>query len=229
LTVAATAKARAGVRAVLFDLDGTLVDSAPDLTGTLNDMRAERGLAPWPVAELREHCGSGARGMLTCGLQVKVTDPGYVDLRDNFLARYEARMLRHTAVFEHVVPLLQALDAHGMPWGIVTNKARRFSQPICTALRLLPRAAVLVSGDTTPHAKPHPAPLLEAARQLDKPASACVYVGDDARDITAGGAAGMGTLAALWGYVGAGQPPAVWGADALLAQPQDLLHWLELA
>jgi N-acetyl-D-muramate 6-phosphate phosphatase len=228
--VAAVAvKARAGLQAVLFDLDGTLVDSAPDLTGTLNDMRAQRGLAPWPVAELREHCGSGARGMLTCGLQVKTTDPGYADLRDDFLSRYEARMLRHTTVFERVVPLLQALDAHGMAWGIVTNKARRFSQPLCAALQLLPRARVLVSGDTTPHAKPHPAPLLEAARQLGQPASSCVYVGDDARDVTAGRAAGMHTLAALWGYTGAGAQPTAWGASALLAQPQDLLHWLELA
>jgi N-acetyl-D-muramate 6-phosphate phosphatase len=229
LTAVAAAHGRAGLRAVLFDLDGTLIDSAPDLTGTLNDMRADRGLAPWPVAELREHCGSGARGMLTCGLQVQTTDPGYADLRDMFLARYEARMLRHTHVFAAVLPMLQALDKHHVPWGIVTNKAQRFSKPVCTALGLLPRAGVLVSGDTTPHAKPHPAPLLEAARLLGQAPTACVYVGDDARDVTAGRAAGMHTLVAQWGYVGAGAPPASWGADALLPQPQDLLHWLELA
>ncbi len=223
---------RAGLRAVLFDLDGTLIDSAPDLTGTLNDLRADRGLAPWPVHELREHCGSGARGMLTCGLQVQTTDPGYADLRDAFLARYEARMLRQTHVFAAVLPMLQTLKERQVPWGIVTNKAQRFSKPICAALGLLGTAGTagaLVSGDTTPHTKPHPAPLLEAARLLGQPPEACVYVGDDARDVKAGRAAGMQTLVAQWGYVGAGPPPATWGADAMLPRPQDLLHWLELA
>ena len=216
------------VSAVLFDLDGTLVDSAPDLAGALNDMRAARGLPAWPVEALRHHCGSGARGMLGEGLQVLPTDPAYPRLRDEFLDLYEARMLRHTGLFEPVPLLLSALRERLMPWGIVTNKAMRFAQPLCDALALLPGAAALVGGDSTPHTKPHPAPLLEAARRLNCPPQACVYVGDDPRDIAAGRAAGMRTLVAAWGYTGAAAPPHTWGADAVLTAPKEILHWLDL-
>ncbi len=216
------------VAAVLFDLDGTLVDSAPDLAGALNDMRAARGLAPWPVAALRHHCGSGARGMLGEGLQTQPGDPEYLALRDEFLNLYEARMLRHTALFEPVPPLLAALQQRALPWGIVTNKAMRFAGPLCQALALTPGAAALVCGDTTPHTKPHPAPLLEAARRLPCTPEHCVYVGDDPRDITAGRAAGMRTLVAAWGYTGAAPPVHTWGADAVLMAPGDVLQWLDM-
>jgi N-acetyl-D-muramate 6-phosphate phosphatase len=215
--------------AVLFDLDGTLIDSAPDLAGTANDMRAARGMPPLPYADLRPHAGSGARGMLGAGLDARPGDDAYALLRDEFLDRYEARMLRHCEVFAAVGGLLDALEGHRLPWGIVTNKALRFAEPMSRALGLLPRAAVLVGGDSTPHTKPHPAPLLEAARRLGCEPQRCMYVGDDARDIVAGRAAGMATLAAAWGYLGNDPPVQAWGADCVLAEPAELLRFLELA
>ena len=214
--------------AVLFDLDGTLIDSAPDLAGTLNDMRAARGLPPWPVEALRHLCGSGARGMLGEGLQIKPVDPGYAALRDEFLNLYEQRMLRLTQLFEPVAALLDGLRARAVPWGIVTNKAVRFAHPVCTALGLHPSAQALVGGDSTPHTKPHPAPLLEGARLLQCQPAHCVYVGDDPRDISAGRAAGMRTLVASWGYTGTAPPLHSWGADAVLMAPNELLNWLDL-
>lgn len=217
---------RAGISAVLFDLDGTLIDSAPDLAGAANDLRAVHGLPPLPYADLRPMVGSGARGMVGVAFGVGPGEPRFDDLRDSFLARYEARMLRETAVFAAVQPVLDALAVAGLPWGIVTNKARRFAEPVVAGVQLAP--ATLVCGDTTPHAKPHPAPLIEAARQLGLPPGACVYVGDDHRDIQAGRAAGMPALAAAWGYLGRGETIEAWGADAVLPDADALLHWLEL-
>lgn len=217
------------VRAVLFDLDGTLIDSAPDLAGAGNDMRAARGLPMLPLAHFRPMVGSGARGMLGRALQVQPDHPDFEALRDEFLQRYEARMTRETQVFAAMRPVLAALRDAGRPWGIVTNKATRFSAPLVRALGLLDEAATLICGDTTPHSKPHPAPLLEAARRLGVEPAACVYVGDDLRDVQAGRAAGMATLAAGWGYLGAGEAIGDWGADAVLDAPNALLHWLGLA
>ena len=217
---------RAGIRAVLFDLDGTLIDSAPDLAGAANDLRAVHGLPPLPYADLRPMVGSGARGMVGVAFGVAPGEPRFEGLRDSFLARYEARMLQETAVFAALQAVLDALAAAGLPWGIVTNKARRFAEPVVAGLKLAP--AALVCGDTTPHAKPHPAPLLEAARQLGLSPATCVYVGDDHRDIVAGRAAGMPALAAAWGYLGRGETIEAWGADAVLSDADALLHWLEL-
>ena len=217
------------LRAVLFDLDGTLVDSAPDLAGTANDMRALRGLEPVSFDELRPMAGSGARGMLARAFNLAPEQPGYEPLRDEFHDLYEQRMLRQTALFAAVLPVLDVLEQRGLVWGIVTNKALRFASPLASALGLWPRARVLVAGDTTPHTKPHPAPLLEAARQLVVPAAGCTYVGDDLRDMRAARAAGMGAIAAAWGYLGAGGAPQDWGADAVLAEPCELLQFLNLA
>ena len=208
--------------AVLFDLDGTLIDSAPDLAGACNDMRIERGLAALPYERLRAMVGSGARGMVGVGFGLTPDDAGYLELRDEFLRRYESRMTRQTQLFPAVTQLLAELEGAGIAWGIVTNKATRFAAPLVAALGLLPTAGALVCGDTTPHAKPHPEPLLEAARRLGVPPATCVYVGDDRRDVDAGRAAGMRTVVAAWGYLGGGDPPAAWSADAIIERPGDL-------
>jgi len=215
--------------AVLFDLDGTLIDSAPDLAGAANDLRAEQGLPPLAFEQLRPMVGAGARGMVGAAFGVRPGDAGFEDLRDAFLARYAQRLLDTTHVFDAVQPVLRSIEAAGLRWGIVTNKASRFTEPIVEGLALRLRVAALVCGDTTAHAKPHPAPLLEAARQLDLQASRCAYVGDDLRDVVAGRAAGMATLVASWGYLGDGPPVHDWGADAILGTPNDLLNWLGVA
>lgn len=217
------------VSAVLFDLDGTLIDSAPDLAGAGNDMRCARGLPPLPLAHFRPMVGSGARGMLGRALQVQPGDAEFEALRDEFLQRYEARMTRETRVFDTMQPVLAALERSARPWGIVTNKATRFSEPLVRALGLLERSATLVCGDTTPHAKPHPAPLLEAARRLGVEPAQCVYVGDDLRDVQAGRAAGMLTVAAAWGYLGEGDSIEAWGAHHVIDAPDALLQLLALA
>lgn len=220
---------RAGIQAVLFDLDGTLIDSAPDLAGAANRLRELRGLPPVPYAQLRPLVGTGARGMIGGAFGVGPGDAEFEALRDEFLAIYERSLLQQTAVFDPMVPVLQALEGAGLPWGIVTNKAERFTHPVVRGLGLDRRAGVVVCGDTTPHAKPHPAPLLEAARRIGVAPEACVYVGDDLRDVQAGRAAGMATLAAAWGYLGQGEAIEAWGADALLESPAELLKWLRLA
>jgi N-acetyl-D-muramate 6-phosphate phosphatase len=158
--------------------------------------------------------------------------PGEVEfdrLRDAFLKRYAQRLLHRTRVFEQMIPVLDALDGVRRPWGIVTNKLMRYTRPIVDGLDLQRRAAVVIAGDSTPYSKPHPAPLLEAARQMSLAPADCVYVGDDLRDVQAGRAAGMAVLAAAWGYLGEGDGIDTWGADCVLATPIDLLNWLELA
>jgi N-acetyl-D-muramate 6-phosphate phosphatase len=177
--------------AVLFDLDGTVIDSAPDLAGTANDMRRARGLEPAPYESLRPCVGMGARGMVGAAFGVGPSDPQFGDLKDEFLERYALRLLDDTRVFEAMEAVLEAIESRGVPWGVVTNKHERFTAPIARGLGLDRRAAVIICGDTTPHAKPHPAPLLEAARRLGVEATRCVYIGDDQRDIEAAHAARM--------------------------------------
>ena len=215
--------------AVLFDLDGTLIDSAPDLAGAANDLRALHGLLPLAFEALRPMVGAGARGMVGAAFGVKPGEAQFEALRDAFLARYAQRLLERTQVFDAMLPVLHALESTGVRWGIVTNKAARFTEPIVDGLALRTRASALVCGDTTAHSKPHPAPLLEAARQLGLQTQRCAYVGDDLRDVVAGRAAGMATLVASWGYLGDGPPLHEWGADAILGTPADLLNWLGLA
>lgn len=218
----------AGVRAVLFDLDGTLIDSAPDLGAAAEAVRAARGLEPLPLDAYRAHAGSGARGMLRVAFDLTPDHPSYPALRDEFLSAYERCMFERTRAFAGVSDLLQALTVRRIGWGVVTNKAQRFALPIASAMPVLAGAATVVCGDTTPHAKPHPAPLLEAARRLAIEPGECIYVGDDLRDIQAGKAAGMRTVAARYGYLGHGAAVTDWAADAVVDSPFDLLNLLEL-
>jgi N-acetyl-D-muramate 6-phosphate phosphatase len=218
-----------GVRAILFDLDGTLIDSAPDLAGAANDLLQAHGRPALPFERLRPVASSGARGLVGVTFGVGPGDDRYEPLRLEFLAIYESRLTRLTHVFDAVHPMLEAIEAAGLPWGIVTNKAGRYTDPIVAHLGLDRRAGVVISGDTTPHAKPHPEPLFEAARRMAVDAEACVYVGDDLRDIQAGRAASMRTLAAAWGYLGHGEPVHAWGADAVITEPNELLNWLRKA
>jgi len=213
---------------VLFDLDGTLIDSAPDLAGAGDDMRLARGLPALGVEHFRPMVGSGARGMVGRAFGVGPDDTSFAALRDEFLRRYEERMTRETRVFAHMLPVLDALDAARRPWGIVTNKASRFAEPLVRALGLSPRMAALVCGDTTAHSKPHPEPLFEAARRVGAPAGQCSYVGDDLRDVQAGRAAGMTTVIAAWGYLGVGDPIDTWAADHVVRSADELLKLLAL-
>ncbi|MGA0609104.1 phosphoglycolate phosphatase [Caldimonas sp. KR1-144] len=216
---------RFDTKAVLFDLDGTLADTAPDLGGAVNALRARRGLEPLPIETLRPVASAGARGMLAVGLSKSPTDADYESLRDEFLAEYEAGLDRATRLFDGVRSLLDALTARGLPWGIVTNKAMRFTAPVVASLSL-EDAAVIIAGDTTPHAKPHPAPLLAACERLGITPAQAIYVGDDLRDVQAARAAGMPSVAATYGYLGEDGNVAAWGADALIDAPIDLLALL---
>jgi len=217
------------IQAILFDLDGTLIDSAPDLAGTANDMRAARGLPPMPYAALRRMVGAGARGMMGVAFEVLPGHEDFEALRDEFFERYQKRLLQETRVFEAVPPMLQHLQKRGLPWGIVTNKSARFGQPVIEGLQLHVHSVVHIYGDTTPHAKPHPEPLFEAARRLGLDPCRCVYVGDDERDIVAGLAAGMGTVAATYGYLGQQADVSRWNAHLHIDAPTGLLKYLRSA
>jgi len=209
-------------QAILFDLDGTLADTAPDLAQALNKLRLERGLEPAPYESLRPYASAGARGLIGAGLDLTPEAAEYEALRVAFLNNYEAAIAVHSRLFDGVPELLAQLDRSGIAWGIVTNKAMRFTDPLVPLIGL-GHAACVVSGDTTPHAKPHPAPLLEAAQRLGKAPEHCWYVGDDMRDIQAGRAAGMVTIAAAWGYCGS-DGPTQWNAHAIVQAPLELLQ-----
>lgn len=214
------------VDAVLFDLDGTLADTAPDLAAALNQVRAMRGMDALPLDVLRPWASHGARGLLGAGMGVTPDAADYGQLRDAFLECYAAALCVDTTLFAAVGEVLAEIEARGMRWGIVTNKATRFTLPLLDALGLAARAHAVVCGDTTPHAKPHPAPLLAAAAMLGLPAARCVYVGDAERDVTAGLAAGMHTLVARYGYITATESPDAWPADGSIDSPHALIDWL---
>lgn len=220
---------RSKLQAVLFDLDGTLIDSAKDLGAAADKVRTARGLHPLGLDAYRSMAGAGARGMLGVALGITPDSPEYEGLKDEFLANYEVAMTVHTRVFEGVDGVLAALTAHGLMWGIVTNKAERFTFPLVRSLPTLASSGVLVGGDTTPFPKPHPAPLLEAASRLGVAPEHCLYVGDDERDVVAGRAAGMQTVAARYGYLGAAADTSAWGADFLIDTPAELLKILDVA
>lgn len=215
------------VKAVLFDLDGTLIDSAPDLGAAADKMRVARGLPSLPLEQYRPMAGAGARGMLGIAFGMTPDHPQFTEMREEFFVNYENAMTERTVVFEGVPQLITAVLELGLSWGVVTNKSMRFTGPLTRQMPLFESAGAVVGGDSTPHAKPHPAPLLEAARLLGVAAEACVYVGDDERDIVAGCAAGMPTIAASYGYLGRNAQTEQWNADAHIASPLDLLALLK--
>lgn len=215
--------------AVLFDLDGTLIDSAPDLGAAADQMRVSRGLPSLPLEAYRPMAGAGARGMLSVAFGLTPHDAEYEAYRDEFFGNYEVCMTQRTYVFEGVSQLLVDIRKAGLQWGVVTNKSARFTDPLTRAMPLFATAGAVVSGDTTPYSKPHPEPLWEAARRLGVAPECCVYVGDDERDIVAGRAAGMATVAADYGYLGEKADTASWGADFRIKSPSELLQWLQAA
>lgn len=206
----------------LFDLDGTLVDTAPDLGHAANQVRAECGLPPLPLIDYRPAASGGARGLLGVGLGITPEHPEFPQRRDSFLAHYRTGISRHSRPFPGVLELLLALDLQGARWGVVTNKPGWLTQPLMQDLELAPRAACIVSGDSTPHPKPAPDPLLLACSELGVKPRDCVYVGDDLRDVEAARAAKMRSVAAGWGYEGR-TPITEWKADFFAANVTDLI------
>ena len=218
------------IRAVLFDLDGTLVDSAPHLGMAVDKMRTDRGLPSFPPERYRPMAGAGARGMLGSAFEMAPEHPEFVVFRDEFFGNYEALIGEPALIFEGVTDLIAQIVQRGMLWGVVTNKSERFTLPMTRTTSLFLGASAVVSGDTTAHMKPHPAPLLEAVYRLALSPEQCLYVGDDERDIIAGRAAGMGgTVAANYGYLGSEADTRKWGADAVINSPLELLHLLQMA
>lgn len=215
------------VQAVLFDLDGTLVDSAPDLAAAADKLRTDRGMASLPLEMYRPMAGAGARGLIGVAFGLTPADPEFAALKEEFFVNYERCMTERTYAFDGVAELLAAIVAAGLKWGVVTNKAERFALPLTRQMSIFQTASTVVCGDTTPHPKPHPAPLLEASRQMAIAPERCIYVGDDERDIVAGHAAGMSTVAAAYGYLGAGDGTVHWNAHATIHAAHELSQWLD--
>ncbi len=212
-------------QAIFFDLDGTLIDSAPDLAAAADKLRTDRGLPSIAYERYRPMAGAGARGMLRIAFDMSPDHVAYEAYREEFYVNYERSLTARTFAFEGVDGLLEAIKTKRMPWGIVTNKSKRFTNPLAAQMLLLHGAAAVISGDSTPHTKPHPEPVLAAARTAGVDPTQCWYVGDDKRDIESGRAAGMLTVAACWGYMGEHAVQS-WGADAVLDHPSQLLEML---
>jgi N-acetyl-D-muramate 6-phosphate phosphatase len=209
--------------AVLFDLDGTLADTAPDLGAALNQLLLEQGRAPLPMELLRPYVSSGARGMIGAGLGITPADAAYADLQRRFLAIYQDALCVGTRLFAGMAEHLDELEARAIPWGIVTNKSQRFAIPLMEGLDLRRRCVCIVCGDSARRAKPHGHPMHLASAVMGIAPGDCIYVGDDERDVISGRAVGMQTIVAGWGYLGDGKPPSHWGADAIAASPAEIL------
>lgn len=212
--------------AVLFDLDGTLADTAPDLGESANLLLAEEGHVAKPLAMLRPYTSQGVRGLLKAGFEIDATHPHYERLSHRFLEIYEQRLCAATRLFNGIPELLDALESLNLGWGIVTNKRMRFTDPLVDLLQLTPRTNCVVSGDTTAEAKPSPLPIEHACRLLNCRPERTLYVGDDRRDIIAGRAAGCQTVAVSYGYLGDGGPLHTWGADLIIDHPAELAAYL---
>jgi N-acetyl-D-muramate 6-phosphate phosphatase len=216
------------IKAVLFDLDGTFADTAPDLAAALNHARATRHLPPLPLDVLRPQASHGSRGLLRVGLGIEPEHPGYEAIRDIFLDYYEKNICVHTQLFDDTADLIAALDDRGIKWGIVTNKPHRYTVPLMQALGYADRAACLVSGDSYEHSKPHPEPLLKACQSIGVAADECVYVGDDLRDMQAANSAGMRGIIANYGYVSHHASIENWNAHGSIDKPTELLGLIGL-
>lgn len=213
------------IKAVLFDLDGTLADTAPDLSYAVNCMREARGLPPLPISATRPVASLGARGLLNAGFGIGPDHPDYRGMREEFLELYERNICRKTRLFPGISVLLDGIEGRGLRWGIVTNKAEQLARLLLGKLGLALRASCLVGGDSTPNLKPHPGPLLAACGVIGEDARACIYIGDDRRDVEAAHAAGMKAAVVKWGYLNGGDPES-WNADWLIKNPQELLRIL---
>ena len=214
---------KACVQAVLFDLDGTLADTAPDLARALNRVRAANDLAPMAAAITRPYTSSGARGLLKIGFGLSPGDERYAALKLQFRGFYAAEICVDTRLFDGMAELLDRFDHDGLPWGVVTNKAERFTWPLLRSLHLAERAACIVGGDTTPRLKPYPDPLLHAAATLGIAAGTCLYLGDDVRDMQAANAVSMRGIIARYGYIAADAQLDTWQAHAIVDHPGELL------
>jgi len=208
---------------VFFDLDGTLADTAPDLVAATNKLLLARNLDPKPYEFLRPYASAGARGLLEGAFGIGTDHPDFITLRDEFFSNYENALLVDSKLFDDIDRLLDQMDQAKLPWGIVTNKSQRFTNPLVELMGLNQRSISTVSGDTTPHSKPHPEPILHAAKLANIDPTKSLYVGDDIRDVIAGKAAGMKTVAAAYGYCGCKEAPQDWGADYLIHTPLELL------
>ena len=214
-----------GYAALLLDLDGTLLDTAPDMGGALNRLRVERGLDPLPFTVIRPVVSHGAARLVTLGFPAATGD-AFEQLRLRFLEIYARNLAEFTRPFPGIEPLLDELERRGLPWGVVTNKPAWLTDPLLATLGLDARAACVVSGDTLPERKPHPRPLQHAAGLVGVPPERCVYVGDAERDIQAGRAAGMATVVAAYGYLSADDDPARWQPTGIVVEPAELLDWM---
>jgi len=208
---------------ILFDLDGTLVDTAPDLGLALNMQRERHGLPPLPQDKIRPHASHGSKGLLALGFGLTPEDARFARMRHEYLALYDEVFMQSPVLFDDIPEVLTAIENKGLRWGVVTNKPRRFSEPLLKSIKLDSRSACLVCGDDAARAKPHPDTLLMACIQTETKPTDCMYVGDAERDIHAGQAAGMHTVVALYGYIDATDKPQEWGADALINTPAELL------
>jgi phosphoglycolate phosphatase len=214
------------MKAVLFDLDGTLADTAPDLGHALNLQRERHGLPPLPQEIIRPYASHGTIGLFDIGFGLTPKDARFAPMREEYLALYTANLCLHTTLFPGMAELLDALEGKGIAWGVVTNKPARFTNPLLEQLGLIGRAASVISGDTCSHPKPHPEPLLCAARETGTDPASCLYVGDAERDIEAAHAAGMSVLIAAYGYLGADDRPETWNADGTIQHPSEILRYL---